>query len=471
MQSSNTNAEETRIEKDSMGEIAVPKDALYGAQTQRAADNFPVSGQPFPPEFIAAIAHIKKAAAQANFSLKLLPENRTLAIIKAADAIISGHYPGTHNSQFPLDVYQTGSGTSTNMNVNEVISHLIARNDGLKVSPNDDVNMGQSSNDVIPSAIHVVSALMVEQKLLPTLDHLIVVLNQRINDIGDTVKTGRTHLMDAMPVTFAQELGGWKALIQQDKQRLLDTHKRLQELTLGGTAVGSGTNTHPEYAGKVCEYLNKETGLKFKPSASFFAAQSLPATSLELSASMRSIAVSLMKIANDLRWMNSGPLSGLGEIELPALQPGSSIMPGKINPVICESVAMVSAQIIGLDTAITTGAQSGNLELNVMLPMIANNLINSLTLASNASLILADKALLGFRVREDNINKSLHKNPVLVTALNPIVGYQKAAEIARQAYKEQRSILEVAKEKTDLSEEELKNILDPVQLTKGGISR
>ncbi|AMO58342.1 fumarate hydratase [Endozoicomonas montiporae CL-33] len=471
LMSNPANSTDVRIEKDSLGEVSVPVAALYGAQTQRAVDNFPVSGQPLPEAFITAIARIKKAAAVANQSLGLLSEDKAESIIKAADQIIAADYPGTAQSQFPIDVYQTGSGTSTNMNVNEVVSHLASLNGTTPVSPNDDVNLGQSSNDVIPSAIHVASALLVEQQLLPALSHLIQTLDERIQDIGHIVKTGRTHTMDAMPVTFAQEMGGWKALLLQDQKRLKDTQKRLLQLTLGGTAVGSGTNTHPDYSQAVCNALDKDTGLHFTPAPNFFAAQSVPATALELSANLRNVAVSLMKIANDLRWMNSGPLAGFGEIELPALQPGSSIMPGKINPVISESVTMVSAQIIGLDTAVTIAAQSGHFELNVMLPLVANNLVQSIMLASNASIILADKAIKGFRVREANINQSLDRNPILVTALNPIIGYMKAADIAKQAYKEKRSILEVAKEKTDLTEEELKRILDPVQLTKGGINK
>lgn len=460
---------EVRVEQDSLGEVFVPKHALYGAQTQRAVDNFPVSGQSLPEAFIVAIARIKKAAAKANLSLKLISKEKTHSIVQAADQIIAADYPGTFHSQFPIDVYQTGSGTSTNMNVNEVISHLAHINKSAAVSPNDDINLGQSSNDVIPSAIHVSSALLVEQQLIPALTHLVDVLNSKIKDIGKTVKTGRTHLMDAMPITFGQELGGWQALVQQDIQRLKETQERLLQLTLGGTAVGSGTNTHPDYAEKICAQLANDTGLTFKPAHNFFAAQSMPATALELSANLRSVAVNLMKIANDLRWMNSGPLAGLGEIELPTLQPGSSIMPGKINPVISESVTMTSAQIIGLDTAITIAAQSGSFQLNVMLPLIANNLIHSISLASNASQILADKAIQGFNVKEGHINETLHRNPVLVTALNPVIGYMKAAKIAKQAYKEQRPVLDVAKEQTDLTEQALKKILDPTRLTKGGI--
>ena len=366
-----------RIERDSLGEVAVPKDALYGAQTQRALDNFPVSGQPLPHIFIEAIVRIKKAAAKSNHSLELLADENAYAIVEAANILIEGKYA----DQFPIDVYQTGSGTSSNMNVNEVISNLVNRSSGLKISPNDHVNLGQSSNDVIPSAIHVAVALQINKQLLPALDHLLEVMAKRQQELMNTVKTGRTHMMDAMPVTFGQEIGGWITLLKNDRQRVEQVLGRLYQLTLGGTAVGTGTNTHHDFSKIVCNQLSLDTGLPFKPTDNFFAAQSMPATSLELSSTLRGIAVSLMKIANDLRLMNSGPLAGLGEIELPILQPGSSIMPGKVNPVISESVTMAAAQIMGLDAAIAIGAQSGNFELNVMLPMIANNLIHSINLA------------------------------------------------------------------------------------------
>lgn len=456
-----------RIERDSLGEVTVPRDALYGAQTQRAVENFPVSGQSLPHPFIEAIVRIKKAAARTNQSLGLLADDNALAIIEAADILIEGKYA----DQFPIDVFQTGSGTSSNMNVNEVISNLVNRSSGLKISPNDHVNMGQSSNDVIPSAIHVSSALLIHNQLLPALDHLLKVMEKRRIELENTVKTGRTHMMDAMPVTFGQEISGWIALLNNDRQRIRQTLERLSQLTLGGTAVGTGTNTHEDFAKKVSKQLSQDTGLLFKPASNFFAAQSLPATALELSSDLRSVAVSLMKIANDLRLMNSGPLAGLGEIELPTLQPGSSIMPGKVNPVICESVTMAAAQITGLDAAIVIAAQSGNFQLNVMLPLIANNLINSITLASNSSLILADKAIANFTVREAHIKETLSRNPVLVTALNPLIGYMKAAEIAKQAYREKRPVIEVAKEKTGMSEEALKKILDPGRATKGGVAK
>lgn len=465
-----TSRETTRTERDSLGEVQVPEKALYGPQTQRAVDNFQVSGQPMPPDFIHAIARIKKAAARANQSLELISDEKAEAIVRASEKVLQGRFPGTFEQQFPIDVYQTGSGTSTNMNVNEVIARLVSLEGKVKITANDHVNMGQSSNDVIPSAIHIATAGLIHHQLIPALNHLISVLDSREKELRSTVKTGRTHLMDAMPVTFSQEISGWKALVHQDQQRLQQTLERLYQLALGGTAVGTGTNTHPEFALQVSQKLSEDTGLPFIPATNFFAAQSVPAAALELSSNLRSLATTLTKIASDLRWMNSGPLAGLGEIELPALQPGSSIMPGKVNPVICESVLMAAAQVTGLDTAIALGAQSGNFELNVMLPMIGNNLVTSLNLSARASQILADKALAGFRVKSANIDSALHKNPVLVTALNPVIGYMKAAEIAKQAYYEQRPILDVAREKTGMSEAALRKILDPMHLTKGGIS-
>ncbi|WP_066014949.1 class II fumarate hydratase [Endozoicomonas atrinae] len=459
-----------RIEKDSLGEVSVPVEALYGAQTQRAVNNFHVSHQPLPPTFIRAIAQIKQAAAKANHELGLLSEEFANATARACDQVIQGNFPGTYDQQFPVDIYQTGSGTSSNMNVNEVIAQLVKRKTNLDISPNDHINMGQSSNDVIPSAIHVAASEMVKHQLMPAVDHLLKILDQREQELSGIVKTGRTHLMDAMPLTFEQEISGWKALVLQDRQRFQQSTERLNLLAIGGTAVGTGTNTHQDFAIKVCEHLNQTTGITFKPSDNFFASLSLPSAALELSSILKSLATTLTKVSNDLRWMNSGPLAGLGEIELTALQPGSSIMPGKVNPVICESVLMASAQITGFDTAITIGAQSSNFQLNTMLPMIGSNLIKGITLASNSCRLLADKALADFKVKQENVDESLYKNPILITALNPIIGYMKAAEIAKLAYAEKRSVLEVAKEKTNLSESELKKLLDPILLTKGGLA-
>ncbi|MGJ8521994.1 Fumarate hydratase class II [Carnimonas sp. R-84981] len=453
----------TRIEKDSMGELEVPANALYGAQTQRAVDNFPISGQPLPAELIKAVARIKLTAAQVNLDLQLLDKGRAEAITKAAQEIIDGQYA----DQFPIDIFQTGSGTSTNMNVNEVIAHL-ASTDDLPITPNDHVNMGQSSNDTIPSAIHISAALAVEHQLLPALETLHAAIEKKAASVEHVVKTGRTHLMDAMPIRMSQELLGWADQIAQSINRIKDGQQRLLRLAQGGTAVGTGINAHPEFAERFARRLSETTKLSFVPSDSFFSALSSQDAVVETSGHLKTLACAVLKISNDLRWMNSGPLAGLGEIELKALQPGSSIMPGKVNPVIPEAAAQVAAQVIGNDAAITIGGQSGNFQLNVMLPMIAHNLLSSITLLSN-TLPLLGEAISEFTVREDNIEAPLAKNPILVTALNPVIGYLKAAEIAKKAYKEGRPILEVAKENCEVSEDDLRRHLDPAQLTKGGI--
>ncbi|MGX2040448.1 class II fumarate hydratase [Methylocaldum sp. MU1018] len=454
-----------RIEKDSMGELQVPADALYAAQTQRAVENFPISGLKMPPAFVAAVALIKQCAARVNKDLGLLDGGMAEAIERAAQDIVDGRYP----DQFPVDVFQTGSGTSTNMNVNEVIATLASRNGGRSVSANDHVNMGQSSNDVIPTAIHVSAALAVNARLIPALEHLQATIAYKAQSLEHVVKTGRTHLMDAMPVTLGQELSGWALQIENGVERLRASLPRLYKLAQGGTAVGTGINAHPEFAGKMAEALADATGLPFAPNASFFESLSSQDAAVELSGQLKTVAVSLMKIANDLRWMNSGPLAGLGEIELPALQPGSSIMPGKVNPVIPEAVCMVAAQVIGNDAAITVAGQSGSFQLNVMLPVVAYNLLQSIELLANVSRQLADKAVADFVVREDNLKKALALNPILVTALNPVIGYLKAAEIAKAAYKQQRPIIDVAAEMTGISRGELEKLLDPAQLTQGGI--
>lgn len=454
----------TRIERDSMGELEVPESALYGAQTQRAVQNFPISGQPLPPAFIQAVARVKWVAAEVNLDLGLLDEARAKAITSAAKDLVEG----AHSEQFPIDVYQTGSGTSTNMNVNEVIAHLASTGD-LQIGANDHVNMGQSSNDSIPSAIHISAALEIHNQLLPALAHLHDAIAKKAASVDDVVKTGRTHLMDAMPIRLSQELGGWADQISQSIARINDGQKRLLRLAQGGTAVGTGINAHPEFAARFAKRLGEQTGLEFVPSDSFFAALSSQDAVVEMSGHLKALACAVLKISNDLRWMNSGPLAGLGEIELKALQPGSSIMPGKVNPVIPEAAAQVAAQVIGNDAAITIGGQSGNFQLNVMLPMIANNLLESIKLLSNVLVLLADDAITDFSVRKQHIEEPLAKNPILVTALNPVIGYLKAAEIAKKAYKEGRPILDVAKENTDLSEEDLKRHLDPAQLTHGGI--
>ena len=459
--------EQYRTEKDSMGELQVPANALYAAQTQRAIENFPVSGLAMPPAFIKTVALIKQTAAKVNVGLGEMDKAVADAIINAAQSIRDGQY----QDQFPIDVFQTGSGTSTNMNVNEVIATLASRSSGLAVSANDDVNMGQSSNDVIPTAIHVSAALECKQALLPALNHLAETIEIKARSLEHITKTGRTHLMDAMPIRFDQELGAWALQIRNGIDRIQATLPRVYKLAQGGTAVGTGINAHPEFAERFAKLLSEETGLPFHPNTSFFESLSCQDAIVELSSQLKVIAVSLMKIANDLRWMNSGPLAGLGEIELPALQPGSSIMPGKVNPVIPEAVAMVAAQVIGNDTTITIAGQSGSFQLNVMLPVIAYNILQSIELIANVSKLLADKAIASFTVREDNLQKALAKNPILVTALNPIIGYAKAAEIAKAAYKQGRPIIDVAAEMTDIDRTELEKLLEPGHLTQGGIGQ
>ncbi len=454
-----------RTERDSLGELKVPADALWGLQTQRAVENFPISGLRMPRDFIRALGLIKWAAATANLELDALDPKRAGAIQKAALEVVEGK----HDSQFPVDVFQTGSGTSSNMNANEVIARLASQYAGVPVHPNDHVNMGQSSNDVIPSAIHLSALLGIEQHLLPALVYLSGVISRRIGEIGDIVKTGRTHLMDAMPVTFGQEMSGWLAQVENSTARIMDCRARLQLIALGGTAVGTGINADPRFAGRAARYLSVKSGLELRPNPNYFEALSSQDAAVELSGQLKTLAVSLTKIANDLRWMNSGPLAGIGEISLPALQPGSSIMPGKVNPVIPEAVTMVAAQVIGNDTTITIAGQSGNFQLNVMLPVIAYNVLQSIDLLANASRALADTAIAGFKVNQEVIDAALERNPILVTALNPVIGYELGAKIAKQAYAERRPLREVAAEHTNLPAAELDRLLDPRELTKGGI--
>ena len=454
-----------RTEHDSMGELQVPAGALYGAQTQRAVENFPISGQPLPRAMIRALGLVKAACAEVNRDLGSLEADIAEAIITAANAVAAGE----HDAHFPIDVFQTGSGTSSNMNANEVIAHLASEALGKKVHPNDHVNVGQSSNDVFPSVIHVAASLEVEQQLLPALAHLAHTIGTRAEELKNTVKTGRTHLMDAMPVSLGQELGGWAAQIHNGIVRLEDALPRLRALPQGGTAVGTGINSPREFGPRVAASLTKATSTDFTSMDNYFEGLSSQDASVEMSGQLKTVAVSLMKIANDLRWMNSGPLAGLGEIALPALQPGSSIMPGKVNPVIPEATAMVCAQVIGNDAAITIGGQSGNFQLNVMLPMIAYNLLQSIELLTNSSRVLADKAIKGFTVNDEKLREALDKNPILVTALNPVIGYEKGAAIAKRAYAEGRPLLEVALEMTDLDEAALRELLDPGKLTEGGV--
>ena len=454
-----------RIEHDSMGELQVPADALWGAQTQRAIDNFHISGRPMPASFVKALALVKASAALVNGHLGLLDRAQADAIVDAAAAIAAG----AHAEQFPIDRYQTGSGTSSNMNANEVIAHTAAQASKLPIHPNDHVNLGQSSNDVIPTALRVMAVLGAKNDLLPALAHLRKAIDKRAKAIGKTVKTGRTHLMDAMPLSFAQEFGAWSAQLASAQARIEDSLKRVRRLPIGGTAIGTGINAHPKFGKGVAKALSTATGAKFEQAGNTFEGLAAQDDLVELSGQLNALAVALMKIGNDLRWMNSGPLAGLGEIELPALQPGSSIMPGKVNPVIPEALCMVCAQVMGLHQAISIAGQSGNFQLNVMLPLIACDLDESMQLLANAMRALADKAIAGMKIRGDRVAAALDRNPILVTALNPIIGYEQAAKIAKRAYAEQRPVLDVALEDSGLPEKELCRLLDPADLTKGGI--
>ncbi len=454
-----------RIEHDSMGELQVPADALWGAQTQRAVQNFPVSGHPMPRGFIRALGLVKAAAADVNAGLGLLPRNRAAAIRKAALEVAAGE----HDAQFPIDVYQTGSGTSSNMNANEVVATLAARASGKPVHPNDDVNLGQSSNDVVPTAIRVSAELAVHEDLLPALKHLRKAIERKAKSLRGKAKTGRTHLMDAMPLTFGQEFGAWAAQLASAEARIGDASKRMRRLPIGGTAIGTGINADPRFGQAMAKALSALAGTKFESAADKFEGIASQDDSVELSGQLNALAVALMKIANDLRWMNSGPLAGLGEIELPALQPGSSIMPGKVNPVIAEATCMVCARVMGSHATVTVAGASGNFQLNVMLPLVASELLESVRLLANVMRLLADSAIAGLKVRDDNVRGALARNPILVTALNPIIGYEKAAAIAKRAYKEGRPVLEVATEDSGLPASELRKLLDPAALTKGGI--
>ena len=460
-----------RTEKDSLGEVKIPFNALWGPQTQRAIDNFPVSGItfnfPFGRSFLKAMGVIKEAAARANKSLKLIDAKRARGIIKASKEVWSGK----HDDQFPVDIFQTGSGTSTNMNANEVIGKLATKYCGVEVDPNDHVNMSQSSNDVIPTAINISCHCDLELLLLPALEGLIQAIDSKSKKLEGVTKTGRTHLMDAMPIDMSQELNAWKSQLLSAQESLLVVTDKLLFLPQGGTAVGTGINAHPRFTKEFAKEVSKLGKVKAKPSNDFFRSLSAQDTSLQVSGELRNLATILMKISNDLRWMNSGPLTGLGEIELKALQPGSSIMPGKVNPVIPESVAMVCADVIGNDTTVAIAAQSGNFQLNVMLPLVAYNVLKSINILSGALTILANKAIKTFKVNNKNIADNLKRNPILETALNPVIGYAKAADIAKKAYREGRPILDVALEETNLSRKRLEKLLDPANLTKGGIKK
>jgi fumarate hydratase class II len=460
-------SEEYRIEKDSMGEVRVPADALYGAQTQRAVDNFPVSGICISRSLIHSLGVIKQAAAKVNAELGNIPQDVAHAIQLAAQEVIDGKL----DNHFPIDIYQTGSGTSSNMNTNEVIARRamqLVEELSVKVHPNDHINFGQSSNDTFPTAIRIAGYIEAKNDLVPSLKYMRETFLKKGSEYSHVVKTGRTHLMDAMPLTFEQEFGGYARQIEVGIKRIETALSNMAELPMGGTAVGTGINTHPKFAAKFAAEVSRLTGESFREAENHFEAQSTVDAPVELGAQLKTLAVSLLKIVNDLRWMNSGPNGGLGEIQLAALQPGSSIMPGKVNPVIEESMAMVCAQVIGYDASISVGGLSGNFELNVMLPMVAHSLLEAIRLLANASRNLADRSVSRIVVREDHINSLTGKNPILVTTLNPLIGYDLAAKIAKKAFTENRPLKAVALEMCDLSEEELDKALDPSKMTRGG---
>ena len=460
-----------RIEKDSLGEVKVPSKALWGAQTQRAVNNFPISGIkmdfPFTKSFVSSLGLIKDAAAKANLRLKLISSKKSKAISKASKEV----WQEKHHHEFPIDVFQTGSGTSSNMNANEVIANIATKYAKVEISPNDDVNMSQSSNDVIPTAIKLSAHMDLTKKLFPALDGLIKSINDKAESLKGTIKTGRTHLMDAMPIDFSEELKAWSSQLESSKEMLNVIEKKFLELSQGGTAVGSGINAHRQFSKLFAQEITKLTKnkYKFKPAKNFYHELSAQDCSVQLSGELKNLAVMLMKISNDLRWMNSGPLAGISDIELKALQPGSSIMPGKVNPVIPEAVAMASADVIGNDVSITVAAQSGNFQLNVMLPVIAYNLLKSINLLSGSMNSLSKNAIKTFKVNHKNLEISLSKNPILVTALNPLIGYEKASSIAKKAYKENRPIIDVAAEETDIAKSKLIKLLDPSKLARGGL--
>jgi fumarate hydratase class II len=459
-----------RLERDSMGEVKVPWEAYYGAHTQRALENFQISGIRFPRRFIRALAIVKLAACKANWKLGFLDERKADAIARAALEVIEGHF----DDMFPLDVFQTGSGTSTNMNMNEVIANRAAellggrRGDSSLVHPNDDVNMSQSTNDVFPTAIHIASLQALRETLLPSLEALASNMRRKALEFMEIVKPGRTHLQDAVPVTLGQEFGAYATMVEEGIRRIVKAEDSLAELPLGATAVGTGLNADPRFAELAVEEINRITGLRFRVAKDRFEALMARDACIELSGALRGVAISLMKIANDLRLMASGPRTGFGEIELPALQPGSSIMPGKVNPVVPEVVCMVAAQILGNDFTIAIAGQSGLLELNVMMPLIAINLLQSIELLANASRLLSEKCIAGIRANAKRCLEMAEKSLALVTALTPIIGYEKAAKIFRKAVEEEKSLQEVVIEEGLLTEEEARELLDPKRLAKGG---
>ncbi|PYM02061.1 MAG: aspartate ammonia-lyase [Verrucomicrobia bacterium] len=461
---------ETRIEKDSMGEMAVPKDALYGASTQRAVLNFPVSGYRFSRPFIRALGLIKWGAAQANHDLGLLDAHRAAFIVQAAEEVIEGKL----DQHFPLDIFQTGSGTSTNTNANEVIANRCAQLAGKPIGsrelvhPNDHVNMGQSSNDVIPSAIHVSAAEQLQDCLLPALEKLRSALSGKAKEFHDIIKIGRTHLMDATPVRLGQEFGGYAQQVEYGKMRAEKAIEVLRELALGGTAVGTGLNRHPDFPAKVMRHLHQRTGIEFFEARDHFEAQGSKDAVVEASGQLKTIATSLFKIANDIRWLGSGPRCGIGEIQLPATQPGSSIMPGKVNPVLCESMMMVCAQVFGNDAVVTWAGANGNFELNVMMPVMAHNILESIRLLGNVADAFTEKCVVGIEANEERCRELVELSMAMVTSLAPKIGYDRAAEIAKESARTGKTVREICREKKVLLENDLEGALDPVAMTQPG---
>lgn len=455
-----------RIEKDSLGEVRVPADALYGAQTQRAVENFPISGRGFGRRFIEALGRLKEAAAETNVELGLLSAGRGEAIAAAAREVAEGKW----DDHFPLDIYQTGSGTSTNMNANEVIAALANRSAaGSRVHPNDHVNYGQSSNDIIPTAIHVACRAAIRDELVPALARLQEVLADRARDFDGIVKSGRTHLMDATPVRLGQEFGGYARQVEKGIGRVERAGEELAEVALGGTATGTGINTHPEFASRTMARVAARYGIDFREADDHFEAQGARDACVSLAGALNTVAASLMKVADDIRWLASGPTSGISEIRLPAVQPGSSIMPGKVNPVICEALMMVCARVAGNATTVTIGGQRGNFELNVMMPVIADALLESISLLANAAEVFTDRCVAGITARPERARELLERNPSIATALNAYIGYDKAAVVAKKAAAEGRSVREVVEEMGLIDQEELDDALDVRQMTEPGV--
>ncbi len=457
-----------RKEKDSMGDMQIPDDTYYGAQTQRAVENFPISGITISNSMIKALGKIKRSAAIVNHELGLLDDDRKNAIVQAADEIIEGKL----DSQFPVDIYQTGSGTSSNMNCNEILSNRASEIMGGKIGakypvhPNDHVNLGQSSNDVIPTAIHIAAHTMLEEELIPALQNLANELDKKATAFSDIVKIGRTHLQDATPITLGQEFSGYAQMVKNGIKRIQNAQGFLSELALGGTAVGTGINTKAQFGTHMAKEITRFTGITFVEASNHFEAQGAQDAAVETSGALKTVAVSLSKIANDIRWLGSGPRAGLGELILPAVQPGSSIMPGKTNPVICEAMIQVCAQVIGNDLAITIGGQGGVFELNLMLPLIAHNLTNSITILSNSTIVFTEKLIIGLKANKEKCAGYIEGSLAMCTSLAPVIGYDKAADIAYKAYNSGKTVREIAIEENVLDKDKLNELLDPLSMTK-----